>query len=368
MLDPDAPNDHFRPTMETLKEADLSITAATLATTAQTDQPTAPFPAAVTTLRTMLSNDLEAVNEEILANMQSAVGLIPDLAGHLVNAGGKRIRPMLTLATAQMFSYSGSDHLKLAAAVELIHGATLLHDDVVDASLLRRGVETANSVWGNKESVLVGDYIFSRAFELMVAVKNLHVLQVLSHASGVIAEGEVLQLSTQKNIDTTFEMYLAVINAKTAALFAAASKAGAIVADTTQAQEEAMESFGANFGIAYQLIDDALDYAGSQNNLGKSVGDDFREGKMTLPVVYAVARAKPDERSFWRRVITDGHQDESDFEQACALMERDDCVVDTLKCAKRYADQALSDLHHAPSNEYRDALSALITASVERSA
>ena len=339
-----------------------------LATSIETAAPktAADFSDIVIGLRALLADDLEAVNTEILSRMQSAVPLIPEIAGHLVNAGGKRIRPMLTLAAARTLAYDGDDHVKLAAAVELIHGATLLHDDVVDGSLLRRGAQTANMIWGNKESVLVGDYIFSRAFELMVAAGDLRVLQVLSRASGIIAEGEVLQLSTQKNIDTRFETYIEVVEAKTAALFAGAAHAGAIVAGADKKAEEALRDYGRYFGIAYQLIDDALDYAGFDDDLGKNVGDDFREGKMTLPVVYAVARARPDEKAFWRRVIGDGRQTEADFEQAAALMKRDDAIVDTVACARQYADRALHALSIAPGSEYADALGDLVRTSLSR--
>ncbi len=324
------------------------------------------FLGAVATLRALTATGLEGVNQEILAHMQSPVAMIPDLAGHLINAGGKRIRPMLTLAAARLFDYEGDHHVKLAAAVELIHGATLLHDDVVDASALRRGAKTANIIWGNKESVLVGDFIFSRAFELMVAAKDFRVLQVLSRASGIIAEGEVLQLTTQKNIAATIDMYLSVVEAKTAALFAAATQSGALIAGCTTAEENALRGYGRNLGIAYQLIDDALDYDGFESDLGKTIGDDFREGKMTLPLVYAVARAPENEKPFWRRVISDGRQEDGDLEKACALMERDDALVDTVACAKRYAAHALNDLSKAPENEFSAALAELVETSVSR--
>ena len=317
-------------------------------------------------LRALTTRDLEAVNTEILARMQSPVDMIPEMAGHLINAGGKRIRPMLTLASARLIGYDARHHVELAAAVELIHGATLLHDDVVDASVLRRGAKTANIIWGNKESVLVGDFIFSRAFELMVAAKDLRVLEVLSRASSVIAEGEVLQLATQKNIDATFEMYLAVVEAKTAALFAAAAQAGALIAGSSKAQECALRDYGRNLGIAYQLVDDALDYAGVEGALGKSVGDDFREGKMTLPVVYAVARARAEEKPFWRRVIVEGRAEAEDFEHARMLMERDNAIADTIACAKGYAKAATENLSEVPQNDYTAALSDLVESSVSR--
>ena len=326
------------------------------------------FLSAVDRLRALTDSDLGDVNREILKRLDSPVAMIPELAGHLINAGGKRLRPMLTLASAKVFDYRGDHHIKLAAAVELIHGATLLHDDVVDGSALRRGASTANVIWGNKESVLVGDFIFSRAFELMVEAKNLDVLRALSHASGVIAQGEVLQLTTQKNVAATFETYIEVVGAKTAALFAAATEVGALIADRSPAEETAMRRFGDHFGVAYQLVDDALDYAGFEYTLGKSVGDDFREGKMTAPVVFAIARAREEEKPFWRRVIAEGRQEKGDFERACALMERDGAIADTIECARGYTEKALDALSQTPKNEYSDALAELAVTSTARGA
>lgn len=326
------------------------------------------FPEAVAALRELTRLDLDAVNDVIADTMRSPVTLIPDIAGHLQQAGGKRIRPMLTLAAARLCGYRGADHVKLAAAVELIHGATLLHDDVVDASALRRGENTANVIWGNKESVLVGDFIFARAFELMVAARDLKVLQILSSASGVIAEGEVLQLATQKNLGATADMYLAVIEAKTAALFAAAAQSGAVIAGCSEADEQAMRRFGLNLGIAYQLIDDALDYSGLEAALGKRVGDDFREGKMTLPVVHALARAEGEERAFWRRTIAEGRQQPDDFAVARGLLEKRGALADTIACARRYADLALDALDEidAVDPAAAAALGDLAAASVRR--
>nr|WP_243396316.1 polyprenyl synthetase family protein [Marinicaulis flavus] len=324
------------------------------------------FPSAVAHLRSLTERDLEAVNHEILSRLDSPVKMIPELAGHLIHAGGKRLRPMLTLASARLFDYAGEDHVKLAAAVELIHGATLLHDDVVDASSLRRGASTANTIWGNKESVLVGDFIFSRSFELMVEAKNLDVLRSLSHASSIIAQGEVLQLTTQKNIAATFETYLQVVRAKTAALFAAATEVGAQISGRPAEEEIAMRRFGEDFGIAYQLVDDALDYAGFEYALGKTVGDDFREGKMTAPVVFAIERAREEEKPFWRRVIAEGRQEPGDFEKAQSLMERDGVIEDTFECARDYTQKALDALSKAPDNEYREALGDLALTSTAR--
>lgn len=327
------------------------------------------FADALDALRRATADDLSRVNDTIVECMRSQAGLIPELAGHLVHAGGKRLRPMVTLASARLFGADGTAHVKLAAAVELIHGATLLHDDVVDASRLRRGVKTANVIWGNKESVLVGDFIFSRAFELMVAAGDLKVLEILASASSIIAEGEVLQLATQKNLDATFEMYLSVIEAKTAALFAAAARSGAVIAGCSPADEDAMRRYGANLGIAYQLVDDALDYCGAEGALGKSVGDDFREGKMTLPVVYALARADAVEAAFWKRTIAEGRQGADDFAAACEIVERRGAIAGTLACARRYADMASAALDEAAAvgaRPHRDVLRGLAEASASR--
>ena len=235
----------------------------------------------------LTADDLKGVNEVILEQMQSPVLLIPQLAGHIIAAGGKRLRPMLTLSSARLCGYTESRHIGLAACVEFIHTATLLHDDVVDESDLRRGAATANAVWGNKASVLVGDFLFSRAFELMVADGSLEVLKILSRASTVIAEGEVHQLVTANDTDTTEQDYLEVIQAKTAKLFAAAAEIGAVVSDRPAEEQTALETYGDHIGMAFQLIDDVLDYSAQQTTLGKAVGDDFRDGKITLPIVLA---------------------------------------------------------------------------------
>lgn len=345
---------------------DLALSASATAAYASTDDGARSFASAVSDLRALCVDELGLVNKTILAALRSQCPMIGDIASHLVNAGGKRLRPILTLSAARIFSYHGEDQIKLAAAVELIHGATLLHDDVVDASALRRGEETANVIWGNKESVLVGDFLFSQAFELMVSAGSLRVLQILSRASAVIAEGEVLQLQTQKNLEATFDMYLAVVESKTAALFAAAAQSGAVIAGADQRGEEALRSFGRNLGVAYQLVDDALDYSGWEKSLGKSVGDDFREGKMTLPVVYALDRASSADRDFWRRTIAEGVQRPDDFDHARRIIVSTRALEDTFACARRYAARAVEDLGRAPQNEYTAALANLARYSAAR--
>ena len=292
----------------------------------------------------LLNADLDRVNALIVARMHSPVALIPQLAGHIVAAGGKRLRPMLTLASAHLCGYRGDRHIALAAAVEFIHTATLLHDDVVDASNLRRGRDTANAVWGNKPAVLVGDFLFARSFELMVEDGALRILEILAHAAAVIAEGEVRQLVTANDTATTEAAYLEVIEAKTAALFAAASRLGAVLAERPPAEEEALERFGRNLGIAYQLIDDMLDFSARQTELGKTVGDDFRDGKITLPILIAFARGDGEERQFWRRTLEDGEQGPGDLERAIRLLERRGALAETRARARLYAAEAAEAL------------------------
>jgi octaprenyl-diphosphate synthase len=295
-------------------------------------------------LSDVVAGDLTAVNALIVERMQSPVALIPQLASHVIAAGGKRLRPMLTLATSRLAGYDGSRHLRLAACVEFIHTATLLHDDVVDASDLRRGHASANTLWGNKSSVLVGDFLFSRAFELMVEDGSPAVLAILSRASSIIAEGEVAQLVTTGDVETTEEAYMAVIRAKTAQLFAAACRIGAVVADRPADDEAALEAFGMNLGIAFQLVDDVLDYSAVQATLGKTIGDDFREGKMTLPVVLALARASDEERTFWQRTIGDMEQTPADLDRAIGIVRARGALDDTLARARDFARAATAAL------------------------
>ncbi len=317
-------------------------------------------------LTLLLQRDLDGVNALIIERMQSPVSLIPQLAGHIIAAGGKRLRPMLTLATSRMCGYRGSRHIPLAAAVEFIHTATLLHDDVVDASDLRRGLATANAVWGNKPSVLVGDFLFSRAFQLMVEDGSLKVLDILSRASAVIAEGEVLQLVTSNDIDTTEEDYLRVIGAKTAQLFAAAARIGAVLGERSEAEERALESYGRHLGIAFQLVDDVLDYSAREIELGKAIGDDFREGKITLPIVLALRAADDRERQFWRRTLEDLDQRDDDFPCAMALLVRHGTLAATLARAGDYAREARAALSVFRAGPEQQALDEVIDFCLER--
>ncbi len=314
----------------------------------------------------LVGDDLTAVNAAILARMDSPVALIPQLAGHIIAAGGKRLRPMLTLASARLCGYQGQRHIPLAACVEFIHTATLLHDDVVDDSGLRRGLATANAVWGNKASVLVGDFLFSRAFQLMVEDGSLKILKILSDASAIIAEGEVQQLMTANDTSTDETTYLDVIRAKTAALFAAACQVGAVVAERPDAEEEALRRFGLNFGMAFQLIDDVLDYNADQGELGKAVGDDFRDGKVTLPVVLAFARGDESERGFWRRCIEEQDQGDTDLEEALALMQRHDALADAMERARSYGRAALENLDTFAESAIKAALAETLEQSLRR--
>ncbi len=310
--------------------------------------------------------DMEAVDALILQRMHSPVGLIPDLAQHLVGAGGKRLRPLLTVATAQLCGYSGTAHHKLAAAVEFIHSATLLHDDVVDESDLRRGKKPANLIWGNSASILVGDFLFARAFNLMVETGSMDALGILSNAASVIAEGEVQQLAALRNLAMTEKDYMAVIKAKTAELFAAACEVSPVIAGLSEDRRTALRDYGLKLGLAFQLVDDALDYRGREAALGKSVGDDFREGKMTLPVIRAVAVANDQDRAFWRRVIVERQQDEADLEQATDILQRTDALEETLQMARRFSIEAIEALDVFPPSNLRNCLQDLAAFVVSR--
>ncbi len=318
------------------------------------------------TLVSLVTADLEKVNRTIVDRMHSPVELIPQLAGHIIAAGGKRLRPVLTLAASKLCGHKGERHVKLAACVEFIHTATLLHDDVVDESELRRGQASANALFGNKPSVLVGDFLFSRSFELMVEDGSLAVLAILSRASSVIAEGEVLQLITANDTATGEDAYLEVIRAKTAALFAAACRIGAVVADRPKVEEEALESYGLNLGIAFQLVDDVLDYSAKQAVLGKAVGDDFREGKITLPLILAFRRGDDEERTFWRRCVEDLEQQDGDLDRAIKLMDKHGSLAATVARARHYGEIARDALGIFPDSPVKQALNDVIDFCVER--
>ena len=328
---------------------------------------------ALSELAALLAEDLARCNRTIIERMESSVPLIPRLAAHLVAAGGKRIRPLLTIAAARMCGYpteadpSGGRHVQLAACVEFIHTATLLHDDVVDESVLRRGLASANAVFGNQASVLVGDFLFARAFQIMVADGSLAVLAILSEAAATIAEGEVLQLATQNDLATPESRYLEVVHGKTAALFAAACQVGAVLAGRPAAEEQALAAYGCNLGMAYQLADDALDYAAEQSALGKAVGDDFREGKVTLPVLLAFAAGDAAERSFWRRTIEQRVQGPDDLPRAIALVERSGAIAATIARAAEFSRAAQRALDVFAASHLHARLAAVADFAVSRS-
>ena len=302
----------------------------------------------------LTGDDMAAVDALILDRMQSSVGLIPNLAQHLVGAGGKRLRPLLTVSAAQLCGYDGTSHHKLAAAVEFIHSATLLHDDVVDESDLRRGKKPANLIWGNSASILVGDFLFARAFNLMVETNSMEALGILSYASSVIAEGEVQQLAALRNLAMTEADYLRVIEAKTAALFAAATEVAPVIAERPTIERDALREYGLKLGLAFQLVDDALDYGGMESALGKSVGDDFREGKMTLPVIRSLETATEDEKAFWRRVIVDHDQKDVDLEKAVSMLRASGALEKTMDLAKQYSADAAKSLDVFAASPLRD--------------
>ncbi len=307
-------------------------------------------------LLALVGDDMARVNGIILDKARSDVDMIPELARHLIDSGGKRLRPMLTIAASKLCGYNGDGHVKLAASVEFMHTATLLHDDVVDESDLRRGKIAARMLWGNEASVLVGDFLLGQAFKMMVEVGSLGALRVLSNAAVVIAEGEVFQLAIAKNTSTTEDDYLAVINGKTAALFSAAAEVGGIIAERSPAEQAALRSYGKNLGLAFQLVDDALDYSGEQAKLGKSVGDDFREGKITLPVVLTFRRGNEEERAFWQRTLEKGEVADGDLERAIGLMTKYGALDDTIRRAHHYGAMASDALAIFPASEAKSAL------------
>jgi octaprenyl-diphosphate synthase len=315
-----------------------------------------PHAGSLERLNQLVAADMERVNATILARTGSEVTMIPEVANHLISSGGKRLRPMLVLAMAKLAGYTGDGHIKLAAAVEFMHTATLLHDDVVDESDMRRGKLAARMLWGNEASVLVGDFLLGQAFKMMVEVGNLHALDILSSAAAVIAEGEVMQLGAAKNMATNEDEYLAVIRAKTAELFAAACEVGPALADRGKSELAACRSFGMNLGVAFQLIDDALDYGGKSAKLGKNVGDDFREGKITLPVVLSFRRGNESERAFWTRTLAQGEVGDADLDTAIALLTKHHAIEDTVGRARHYGAIATDALALVPPSEIKTAL------------
>jgi octaprenyl-diphosphate synthase len=314
----------------------------------------------------IVAQDMGAVNRIILDKAVSDVELIPKLAHHLIDSGGKRLRPMLTIAAAKLCGYEGAGHIRLAAAVEFMHTATLLHDDVVDDSDYRRGKKSARLVWGNQASVLVGDFLLGQAFRMMVDVGSLPALKILSNAAAVIAEGEVMQLAAAKNTSTAEDDYLAIIAAKTAALFSAATEVGAAMACRPAAEQTALKSYGRNLGIAFQLVDDALDYSGDSGRLGKSVGDDFREGKITLPVILCFRRGGTAERAFWQRTLGEGKIEDGDLEHAVKLMKKHSAIEATLERARHYGAIARDALAIFPDGPPTRALAGVIGFCVNR--
>jgi octaprenyl-diphosphate synthase len=315
----------------------------------------------------IVSDDIEAINRVILDKAVSNVEMIPELAHHLIDSGGKRLRPMLALASARLCGYSGGGHIRTASAVEFMHTATLLHDDVVDESATRRGRKTARMIWGNQASVLVGDFLLGQAFKMFVEVGSLSVLRIMSNAAATIAEGEVMQLAAAKNTSTTEDDYLAIINAKTAALFSAAAESGAALAGRPIEEQAALRSYGKNLGLTFQLVDDALDYAGETSRLGKTVGDDFREGKITLPVILSFRRGTNDERQFWNRTIVDGEIKDGDLDHAISLMRRHRAIEATIERARSYGAIARDALAIFPDSREKDALEQVISFCIERS-
>jgi octaprenyl-diphosphate synthase len=325
-----------------------------------------PIEPSIDPLVELVAADMERVNTAILARTGSEVAMIPEVAKHLINSGGKRLRPMLTLALAKLTRYAGDGHIKLAAAVEFMHTATLLHDDVVDESELRRGRLAARMLWGNEASVLVGDFLLGQAFRMMVEVGSLKALEILSSAAAVIAEGEVMQLAAAKNTATAEDEYLAVIRAKTAELFAAACEVGPALSGRGKAEQAACRSFGMNLGISFQLVDDVLDYGGTAQKLGKNVGDDFREGKITLPVVLAFRRGGNAEREFWRRTLERGETSDADLEHAIGLMAKHRAFEDTLGRAQHYGAIARDALALFPESAMKAALAEAVDFCIAR--
>jgi octaprenyl-diphosphate synthase len=316
------------------------------------------------TLRNLLADDLRAVDALIHSCLHSDVALINQLSNYIVNSGGKRLRPMLLLLSANACRYQGNQHINLAAVIEFIHTATLLHDDVVDASQLRRGSMTANAVWGNEASVLVGDFLYSRAFEMMVSANDMRIMEIMSHTTNTIAEGEVMQLLNCHDAETTEARYMDVVSRKTARLFEAAARIGAVLGQQAPAVEDALASYGLHLGVAFQLVDDVLDYSASPEDTGKNVGDDLAEGKPTLPLIHAIHKGTPAQASLIRKAIENGGHD--NMQSVCAIIESTGAIPYTAHAAQREADLAIAALEPLPASAYKDALYGLAEFSVNR--
>ncbi|MDB2349215.1 polyprenyl synthetase family protein [Alphaproteobacteria bacterium] len=327
------------------------------------------FNEVVKNLSSLCKEDLNSINTLILEKLDSSVPLIQEIGKYLILSGGKRLRPLLTTSCFHILnnqSLKRVNHIGLAAAVEFIHAATLLHDDVVDLSKDRRGNLTANEVWGNKTSVLVGDFLFSRSFQLMTKYGNMETLKILSDTSVVISEGEVLEISNDKNLEMNQDTYFQVINGKTASLFSAACQVGGISGGAKNNEHQALKSFGTNFGMAFQLIDDAIDYSSNSKTMGKNVGDDFKEGKITLPIILAYGRSNNEEKKFLQNVISNPKEDQNNFKLTKELLIKYKCIEDTLIRANHFADVAIDSLTIFNDNEYKEALIKLIDSSVKR--
>ncbi|MDA0968579.1 MAG: polyprenyl synthetase family protein [Proteobacteria bacterium] len=327
------------------------------------------FNEVIKNLSNLCKEDLNSINTLILEKLDSSVPLIQEIGKYLILSGGKRLRPLLTTSCFHILnnqSLKNVNHIGLAAAVEFIHAATLLHDDVVDLSKDRRGNLTANEVWGNKTSVLVGDFLFSRSFQLMTKYGNLETLKILSDTSVVISEGEVLEISNDKNLEMNQDTYFQIINGKTASLFSAACQVGGISGGAKDNEHQALKSFGTNFGMAFQLIDDAIDYSSNSNIMGKNIGDDFKEGKITLPIILAYGRSKNEEKKFLQNVISNPKEDQKNFKLTKELLIKYKCIEDTLIRANHFADVAIDSLSIFNDNEYKEALIKLIDTSIKR--
>tara|TARA_Y100001936_G_C16092127_1_gene687315 strand:- start:7367 stop:8365 length:999 start_codon:yes stop_codon:yes gene_type:complete len=316
-------------------------------------------------INNLVKNDLIEVQKIIKNNIGDKIPLIDNLANHILTAGGKKIRPIVTLLTSKLCNYSGKNHLSLAACVELIHTATLLHDDVIDESKMRRGIPTANDLFGNKSSVLVGDFLFSKSFELMVANGSKSILKILSKTSSTLAEGEVMQLTTIKNYLTDDQSYMNIIKAKTASLFSAASEISALLTNQDNQTQKNLKKYGEYLGTAFQLVDDALDYIGNEK-LGKKIGDDFREGKITLPVIIAISNSDKEEKNFWKRVIELENRNEDDFKRALKIIEKYDGINITMNRALEFSECAIKSLNHFPESNFKNALQELPKIAVYR--